>query len=366
MQHHLHSKESRNFAKAISALTEDEAENLLSRSRWDSDTKQMCPKCGSFRRHYRRAKRRQWRCADCTRVFSVTSGTALHGHKLTFCQIVSLVLIFESGAKGTALLLAARLKGFAPKTIQANFGKLREMLVKNMDFRTLRGIVHMDGIYLGGKPRKPNRRMKMPKDAIKVRFGKKKPDNPDKPWISAGMTRKNWEKRKNRRVVISLCESAGHGHGSRRVMAFVCKSENETDIMRAATRFIEPGSIVMTDESPAYFRLSSRFEHESVQHAKEFSRSDGVNNNLSEAWNSRVRRHEYGVSHGFRPKYLQDYMCELVWRENFRKHSQKDRVENLLQGLLLCGKSNWWRGYWQRKHRQGEIGLDYFFRNSIA
>lgn len=365
-QHPLHSKESRNFVRECRSLTEDQAEALFSQIRWGSDTEQACPNCGVFRRHYRRKARRRWRCADCTHEFSVTSGTMFHSRKLSYCQLLDVLLNFEGGAKGKSLLEVSRATGCTPKTVQANFGKIREMLVNRMDLSPLSGIVHMDGIYLCGKPRRPNRRMKMPKDALKVRYGKQAPSDPSKPWISAGMTHRNWMKRAQKRVVISLCQAGELGMGSSRVMAFVCPHEDDASVMALASHFVHRNSIIMSDESSAYTRLITLFEHHTVQHSKEYCTSEGVSNNMSETWNSRMRRNEYGVGHGFRPKYLQDYACEFVWRENFRRTSQKERFRHLLEGLMHSQCSNWWRGYWQGKHRKGELDLSYFLRKTAA
>lgn len=362
-QHFLHSKESRNFARKINRLTEDEAELWLAVARWGVTDKQGCPSCGLFRKHYRRVRTRRWRCANasCGHEFSVTSGTPFHGHKLPLADILRLFAAFENGAKGQSLLEASRRVGCTPKTAQAFFGKIREWMVHDMDIRPLEGTVHMDGGYFGGKPRKPNRRARMPKDALKIRFGTKAPEDASRPWIEAGMTYRNWCKRARKRVVISLCESAGQRMGSRRAMAFVCSAENETEITRLVKNFIRPDARVMTDESGAYSIVSAfAAEHYTVSHAHEFSTSEGVSDNMCETLFSRFRRSEYGTLHGFRPKYMQDYACEFVWRENHRRHAQDERFRLLLMGLMTAPVSRWWAGYWQGRHRQGELGLDYF------
>jgi ribosomal protein L37AE/L43A len=361
-KNYLHSKEAHNYAAICGAMTEDDAEALFAQLRWGSETEQACPKCGVFRKHYRRKARKCWRCAECTHEFTATSRTGLHGRKLPFRRILAMILCVESGAKGRSAAELARMLGCQIKTAFANLGKIRETLVNRMDLTSLEGVVHMDGIYVGGKPRKPNRRLKMPKDAIKVRYNKKKPDDPTKPWISAGMTRGNWEKRKNKRVVISLCQAGELGKGSKRVMAFVCHAENESNVMLLANHFLRRASIVMSDEAPAYMRLMSTHEHHTVQHSREFSTGEGVNNNHSETFNSRMRRGEYGVTHGFRPKYVQDYASEMVWRENSRRSCQKTRTQDLLRGLLHSHPSRWWKGYFQGHHRDGELDIRYFIQ----
>ncbi|HUA80423.1 MAG TPA: IS1595 family transposase, partial [Dyella sp.] len=360
-QHFLHSKESRNFARQINRLTEDEAEQRFAAARWGAADMQGCPACGLLRKHYRRPKRRRWRCASCAHEFSATSSTPFHGRKLSYIDMIHLLVAFENGAKGQSLLETSRRVGCTPKTVQVFFGKIREWMVNVMDLRPLGGTVHMDGGYFCGKPRKPNRRIKMPKDALKVRFGKKAPKDSSRPWIEAGMTRQNWEKRANKRVVISLCESAGERIGSGRTMAFVCKAENEAEVKRLVERFVRSDSRVMTDESGAYSIVSAFVdEHYQVCHAHEFCTPEGVSDNMCETFFSRFRRSEYGTLHGFRPKYLQDFTCEFVWRENHRKHAQDDRFRLIITGLMTSGISRWWAGYWQGRHREGELGLDYF------
>jgi transposase-like protein len=365
-QHHLHSKEARNFAALARCLTEEAAENLLAEVRWCSKEKQGCPWCGTFRKHYRRVKRRRWRCAACNREFSVTTDSALHDHKLPFRDIVLAALEFANLVKGSAALHLSRQLGLTPKTCQVLAGKIREFFVKHTNLAPLHGIVHIDGVYLCGKPRKPNCKIKMPADAIAKRFGKKKIQNTAQPWVEAGMTRRNWLKQADKRVVISLCSSAGFKKGSDRALAFVCQSENMADVKRLVERLVSQDATVMTDESSAYSVLSGAYDHYVVSHAKEFSTSEGVSNNMAETFNSRMRRGEYGAYHGFRPKYLQDYASEFAWRETNRRLSQREQVLEILRGLLLPGKSGWWRGYWQGNHRRYELGLDYFLGSKPA
>lgn len=359
-QHHLHSKEARDFASIARCLTEEAAENLLAEVRWCSKDSQVCPRCGTFRKHYRKAKRRRWCCASCGREFSVTTDSPLQDHKLSFKVIVLAALEFANHAKGAAALHMSRQLGLTPKTCQVFAGKIREFFVKHTNLAPLHGIVHMDGAYFCGKPRKPNNKIKMPADAIAKRFGKKKIRNTAQPWIEAGMTRRNWLRQADKRVVISLCSSAGFRCGSARTLAFVCRSENMVDVKRLAERLVSRDATVMTDESGAYGVLSSMYDHYFVSHANRFSTPEGVSNNMAETFNSRMRRGEYGTYHGFRPKYLQDYASDFAWRETNRKLSQRDQVLEILRGLLLPGKSEWWRGYWQGHHRKNELGLDYF------
>ena len=212
-QHFFHSKESRNFAKTLNRMTDEESESYLALCRWGPGDEQVCPGCGVVRRHYRRKKRRRWRCAEiaCRHEFSVTSGTPFHAHKLTFREIVQVLFAFTTNANGASYLQISRRIGLTPKSVQANFGKIREVLVHGLDLTQMTGTVHVDGGHFCGKPRKPNHKMRMPKDAIAKRYGKKKTKSTDKPWIEMGMTKRNYDRLAQKRVVIVFTESENSG-----------------------------------------------------------------------------------------------------------------------------------------------------------
>ncbi|MFA1287888.1 transposase [Xanthomonas axonopodis pv. nakataecorchori] len=140
-----------------------------------------------------------------------------------------------------------------------------------------------------------------------------------------------------------------------RSIAAVAKSENDKDAANLIARYVSPDAIIMTDESPAYATVSATNTHFAVKHSEEYVTADGVNENQAESFFSRLRRWEYGVSHGVRTTYLADYANEMVWREDVRRCSIRTQVELLLEKALTVGHSRWWRGYYQGKRRGAEI-----------
>jgi hypothetical protein len=122
-----------------------------------------------------------------------------------------------------------------------------------------------------------------------------------------------------------------------------------------ADRYVTAGAQVMTDENPAYNSYSARYQHYTVEHSKEFSTPEGVNENQAESYFSRLRRAEYGIYHGFRPEYLADYANEFAWREDVRRKTEGEKLRELLTWILAPGVSLWWRGYFQGNHRSVEL-----------
>jgi len=354
-QHYLLSAELRDYSLMdIQGLSEEDAFWVLTVFRWGKRTEQVCPKCGTVDSHYFRRGRWQWRCKHCARTFSLTSGTPLADRKIGFRKILLGCYLFVSAAKGFSAAHLARMLGVQVKTAWLFMHKLREPLLRQRDVSPLTNMVHIDGGHFGGKPRKG-----------RVRKKKKNSTSIAEKIQSRGKQRskrtpndiRNWLKRKkNRRIVMVLREvSLTPKTGAVRTIVSVAMSENERDAIELARRHVEPGALIRTDENPAYNRLSSWFEHETVEHSKEYATIDGIDSNQAESYFSRLRRFEYGTIHRVSPQYLMDYANEMAWREDYRRKTEKAKLTDLLEKLFFNGLSRWWRGYHQGYRRTTEL-----------
>ena len=170
------------------------------------------------------------------------------------------------------------------------------------------------------------------------------------------MSRASVERLKDRRVIrVARQSSTEEKQGATRSIVAVALHENEAAVRSFATRAISPGSTLWTDENASYNSLGSMLKHAAVNHSMEFVSKDGVHDNFCESFNSRMRRSEYGAFHGYRPKYLGDYLWEFAWREDQRRSTMRARIMMLLVCALNSGRSIWWRGYWQGAHRDHEL-----------
>lgn len=354
----------------VANMSEDECHQYFCKVRWRSIEQQVCPSCGSINRHYYRKARRQWRCKDCDAYFSVTSGTPLHGHKMTYKKMLLGLMQYVQAANGIATDRLSHEMDVQVKTAHVFGGKIREALMTAQDLTPLSGLVQIDGAHFGGMPRFGRRRRKSDRlveiaGRVKEKFEKKKGNAKDTPPRSR-TNRTNWERcRKNRRIVIVLRQvSLNRGEGGKRTITAICKSENMIDVTALANRYIAPGSHIMTDENPAYTKLDDqvdlvamrkKWRHDTVNHSIEFSSPEGVNDNQCESYFSRMRRWVKGVSHRSTPKYMADRATEFAWREDNRRVAFGQKLELLLTVIFNQGPSVWWRGYWQGHHREDEI-----------
>ncbi|MYM82633.1 IS1595 family transposase [Duganella sp. FT50W] len=351
-QHWQRSSAARDYSLGhVDRLSDREIVDVLALWRWGTKGAQTCPSCGLVTDHKWRTRRNVWRCRSCEAEFSVTSGTIFAGHRIPLRTILKGFVLFANSAHSISADELMKHLGITQKTAWIFRGKLREALSATRPTFKLSGTIEADGMYLCGKPHKGNKRKKKDVDHIqeKIKNGK---------LAKKKLTKQeflNIKKRQNRRVMISLRQiGGGKNQASHQGYAFITESENEIDATAIIRSYVEPGSIIMTDECPAYNSLVSYgYDHQSVQHSLEFCSSDGVNDNQCESFNSRLRRAEYGVFHSLRPQYLQSIADEFVWREDTRHLTNLERIGGLVHRVLSAGLSKF-RGYYQRKDKRGK------------
>jgi transposase-like protein len=339
-QHFLLTRAARNFTlDDVELLDEEGCRMFLAGIRWGVDGKQVCPSCGVINKHYYVRVRGQWRCKDCGHTFSVTSGTKFADHKLSLKTLVRALLLYVTSVKGISASQLARTLGLAYQTAFTLLHKLREGLMAGRDTTPLKGHAQLDGGHFSGRTRKPRKKKKA--TAPPLRTKSPSTANPLHP---------------NRRIIMVLREvSPERGQGATRTIVSVTMGENELNAVDLAKRYIARDTEVMTDEHEAYSSFAAMFDHKTVNHSKEFSTDEGVNNNQAESYFIRARRLVVGQIHRISPKYMMDYANEVAWREDVRRMSTAAQLRNLVHKVFDSGPSKWWLRYWQGNKREGEI-----------
>lgn len=340
----------------VANMSEDACYWHFVEARFGSRETVACPACGVIDTHYYRANRRKWRCKDCEREFSCTTGTAFQDRKLPFKKLLLGIVYFVSAAKGVASLHLSRILDVQVKTAFVFAGKLREALARSADMTPLSGTVELDGGHFCGRPRSGRVKRKPTAAAIAAKVNdmlNQQNGTGIRPKPRPSMTRANIERRKSRRIVFVLRQHSGiPGEGAVRTMIAILKAETADEVMPVIEDNVIKGSKIMSDECNAYTRLNGNYEHEVVNHQIEYSTIDGVNENQAESYFARLRRYVIGIAHNTRPKYLVDIAWEMAWREDFRKRPDGEKTRHVLKTIAANGRSLKWRGYWQRAKLQ--------------
>lgn len=271
--------------------TQDQAVEYLEKVRWNDEP--SCPYCGSLHvgRHASsdRAMAR-WQCRDCTRAFSVTVGTLFHGTHIPLRDWFLVLALMLGAKKSASAYQISRDIGKRRPTVWSMMQRIRTAMAADPEQeRLLHGIVEADETYVGGKPRKGNRR---------------DDDTPNKRGRGTSKV-----------PVIGAVERGG------RVVARVANPGDLSakGIGKFLSRFVDrAGTILITDEYKGYNRVSETMLHAIITHAESYA--DGhVHTNTIESFWAIIKRAWYGSHHHYSRKYMPLYIAEACYKYNRRK-----------------------------------------------
>jgi hypothetical protein len=164
----------------------------------------------------------------------------------------------------------------------------------------LQGIVEADETYVGGKPRKGNRR--------------------DGDGGKGGKTSKV--------QVVGMVERGG------RVVARVAgpagtRLKRANDLIRKVVDC--SASLMITDEGPAYRSLHQIVRHAVICHKKVYAEGLVHTNTIEGFW-SLLKRAFYGTHHRYSGDYMPLFVAEACWKYNQRKN--EDAFGTFLRGCF--------------------------------
>ena len=353
----------------VFSMTDHEVLDYFVQARFGSWDTVRCPHCGTIARHYWRALQQRWKCRGCDKTFSVTSGTPLSHRKRSLKSLLVSSLMWVNSSSGQAAL---ELKRHLGSTYNAAFllqHKLREGLVRGYNVGILAGDLEMDGVHKSGW-RSEEKRGRPQGSA----WAEVTPETPVETVEASMLTNAAQQKARaeakgaidpqygrrlhhNRRLVLAIRQRSGiKGGGAVRTRVAVGLAEDAKTARAVLHRFVSmPESILNTDTSPAYTKIGEGFRgHSTVEHSKELIGPNGEHNNFAEEYNARLNRCEKGVHLNVEPKYLLDYSVETAFRSDTRRLSNGQQLTSALSIVLSVGRSLWWRGFSQGRHRPDE------------
>jgi transposase-like protein len=274
--------------------TDEDAAIYLEGLRWKDQP--VCPHCGSINDHYfltpkgegrqtrtgSTSARRVWKCKDCRKQFSVTTGTIFHGTKVSLR--IWLFVLFEMAANknGIAAREIARKYGLPPKTAWYMTQRILEAM-NNRAPHLMIGTIVADETWIGGNPMNDHHKKPEP-EPVRLAPGEKRP-----------------HARTAKTPVVTLI-NAETGEARSAVVTDVTGKT-----LRAAIRknVNMPISDLMTDESSAHTALGKEMHsHESVNHSEDEYVRDGVSTNLAEGFFSQLKRSLDGTHHSISKEHL--------------------------------------------------------------
>lgn len=287
----------------ISRMSEDEAYAYFACIRFkDNDGKAQCPHCGC-RACYEYQARRIFKCMSCERQFSATTKTEWSGRKLSFRQILELIVEFALPAKGVSATEASKNLGVNYRTAFNRLHGLRRAMQRSHEGTVFDTPVEIDGAEVGGYI-KPKNEKKERKDLRRIPY-----------------------RSKDKQVVCVVRERRRGG----RTRVVIGKTEGQT--AKLLPKFIKPGTKIYADWGRGFNFLADKHPMRRIKHLVEYWRKPNIHTNNAECFFSMLRRMERGTYHHIAGPYLEGYANEMCWRQDRRRTDTKTVFEE------LCGQA---------------------------
>ena len=294
-------KEFTSFAQMVTALPDDKAcREYLELKRWNGTP--VCPHCGVVdANHYKLNVKGEfkgmYKCKGCKQRFTVTVGTMFEGSPISLRKWFIAMFLFSAHKKGVSSHQLARDLGVTQKTAWFMLHRLRQSFT-DVDPKVLSGVVSMDETFVGGKN--------------KNRHADKK--------IEGGQGGASVDKT----IVMGGMQIGGT------VVTKIIVDREATTMLPIINKMVKKGSILITDEHKAYYKVKKDYFHISVNHSEGAYVNGAFSTNNIEGFWSLLKRGIIGIYHQVSPKHLQPYCNEFGFRYNSRKITDKERFDMAL------------------------------------
>ena len=269
----------------------------LERVRWPHVP--ACPLCGAVNvaRKAENDRIGRWNCRECKSSFNVLSGTIFQKTKIDLQKWFLAISLNLNAKKSLSSHQLARDLDLNHKTAWYMGMRIRRAMVD--EGTLLSGIVEADEAYVGGKPRKPNRR------------------DDDKPSTRGRGT--------DKLPIIGAVERGGR---------VVAKPSLKVDVA-ALTSFlndtVDQASLLMTDAWVGYRQIRRHMRHVTVDHSKQYVDGLAHTNTIEGFW-ALLKRAWYGTHHHYTDEHSIAYVVESCYKYNAR--DRQGVFEGFLQEVV--------------------------------
>jgi transposase-like protein len=284
------------------------AADYLESIRWPNGP--ICPHCGvEDPKHYRlkNQTRKLWKCRACRKQFTVTVGTIFEGSHIPLNKWLLAFYLLCSSKKGMSAHQLHRMLGVTYKTAWFMAHRIRYAMEQPAFSKLLSGTVEADETYIGGKPRRSNRRQYKPLDSRQ----------PDERLRKTG-------RGSDKTPVVALVERGGE------VRSFRLANVTADELGGAIRRHVSREAHLRTDAFQSYKKVGQEYaSHAVVDHADVYVMGD-AHTNTAENFFSLLKRGINGIYHHVSEAHLPRYLAEFDYRYNNRTLTDSERTRKAL------------------------------------
>lgn len=275
--------------------TDQSCREYLEQMRWNG--KPVCPHC-SHDVVFKFANGKHYKCKACRQKFTVNIGTIFEDTKIGLRKWFIAIYIFTSHKKGISSCQLAKDLGITQKSAWHMLHRIRHAFGM-AEPEMLTDEVEADETYVGGKAKNMHKRKREKKIQGRGASGKT--------------------------AVLGLVERNG------RVYAKPVKNTDAETLQTIIKERVEQGSLVFTDEFPAYRGLDGDYGHSTINHSAGNYVDGIIHTNTIEGYWSLLKRGIFGIYHQVSSKHLHRYCAEFDYRYNSRKSGEVARFDSALK-----------------------------------
>jgi transposase-like protein len=314
--------------------TKDKCIRHLEKIRWGN--KPVCPDCESDR-ITKSTRPYYYHCNACNRNFTVLKGTIFEASKLPLPKWFMIIGLMLSAKKGISASQISRTTGVTYKTAWFTAMRIRCALVDESEL--LEGVVEMDEVYIGGRPRYRNQKSANSSTTITT-LEKSKRGRGTKKIPVVGIVQRRGQARL--KIMDRLT--------TKNMLAMLKKNVNMKK------------SELMTDEFRSYHSIDKFMTHHVIKHVeKEYARGKIHTNTIEGLW-SIIKNGIRGQYHALSRKYLPFYLVEFTYKFNHRYYKPKsgsefqETIEKSVEDkkCLVRYKPNRYAAKITRRHQAGK------------
>lgn len=288
--------------------TKEKCIEHLEKLRWNGSP--VCPYCG-MQNNIKIKSELRHHCYNCTRSFSVLVGTIFEDSRLSLHKYFTLIGLMLNAKQGISSNEISRHIGVNNKTTWYACMRVRCGMVESVE--NMIGRIEMDETYVGGSPRKPN---------------KKHADN--QPSISSLSSTPNKRGRGTAKIGITgIVERSG----KKRITVKVMEAFRGNVMLAMLKKHIkEENATVITDAATHYKIFDKEVRHKIIKHAEQMVKGELHTNTIDGFW----RQIKTGIDGSYRAiseKYLPFYLTEFTYKYN-RRNRRQDQFNEYLRNAL--------------------------------
>lgn len=260
----------------------------------------------------------RYKCKNTGKEFNILTGTLFQGTKIPLPTWFEIIFREHSDKRGLSSTTVARDYGITQRTAWHMLHKIRNAMGKE-NHQELNGTVEVDEYYEGGSLKNMHYDKKL---AVKEK------------------------EHQNKKLLQGFVERGGNA------VINVIPDRSDSTLAAGVLRYVEPGSVLYSDDNPSYQKLPPLYNQSIVVHSKGNyvckDNKDIYTNTIESVWavfNGTIETHIH-VSE----KHLQNYANELIFRYNTRKMEANEACIWFLQNIEETNIT--WKEIRDGKYRQ--------------